>query len=264
MLPFLLIVSPHLIWLTENNYSTVMYGLKRTDSIEQSSLNHLVQPITFFIKQIGILIPLFIMTFFLNNKFKVKTNLKDNKFIFLLIINFVPLVLVFLTSIILGSKIRTMWMTPFYMFLGLFIVYISQTSINKNKLKSFVVSFLIFFIFSPFAYSYVSISKTDKRTDYQGKKIAKIIDKEWKEYSKGEFKLQAVIGDEWVAGNLSYHIKSRPKWYSFSQNPGKLKGGLIIANHPDINCDNEFTAVFKVVKLNLEGNSCFVMFKNRD
>ena len=175
-----------------------------------------------------------------------------------------PLVLVFLTSIILGSKIRTMWMTPFYIFLGLFIVYVSQAYINKNKLKSFVVTFFIFFIFSPFAYSYVSISKTDKRTDYQGKKIAKIIDKEWKEYSKGEFKLKAVIGDEWVAGNLSYHIKSRPKWYSFSQNPGKLKGGLIIANHPDINCDNEFIAVFKVVKLDLDGNSCFVMFKNRD
>ena len=264
LLPFLLIVSPHLIWLTENDYSTIKYGLKRSGSIDQSSLNHLIQPVTFFIKQIGILIPLFIMTFFLNSKFKIKKNIKDNKFIFLLIINFVPLVLVFLTSIILGSKIRTMWMTPFYIFLGLFIVYVFQASINKNKLKSFVVTFFIFFIFSPFAYSYVSISKTDKRTDYQGKKIAKIIDKEWKEYSKGEFKLQAVIGDEWVAGNLSYHIKSRPKWYSFSQNPGKLKGGLIIANHPDINCDNEFIAVFKVVKLNLEGNPCFVMFKNRD
>ena len=25
-----------------------------------------------------------------------------------------------------------------------------------------------------------------------------------------------VVGDEWHAGNLSYHLKSKPKWYSYS------------------------------------------------
>ena len=155
-------------------------------------------------------------------------------------------------------------MTPFYIFFGLFVVYVSQSYIKINKLKSFVVAFLIFFTFSPFAYAYISITKTDKRTDYQGKKIAKIINEEWEKYSKGEFELESVIGDEWVAGNLSYHLKSRPKWYSFSKNSGKLKGGLIIANHPDINCNNEFVAVFKVIKLDIEGKPCFVMFKNRN
>mgnify|MGYP005692578631 FL=1 len=146
----------------------------------------------------------------------------------------------------------------------MFVVYVSQSYIKITKLKSFVVAFLIFFTFSPFAYAYISITKTDKRTDYQGKKIAKIINEEWEKYSKGEFKLESVVGDEWVAGNLSYHLKSRPKWYSLSKNLGKLKGGLIIANHPDINCENEFVAVFKVVKLDIEGNPCFAMFKNRN
>ena len=175
-----------------------------------------------------------------------------------------PLILVFITSIILGSKIRTMWMTPFYIFFGLLVVYFTQSYIKINNLKSFVVAFLIFFTFSPFAYAYISITKTDKRTDYKGKKIAEIVNKEWEKYSKGEFELVSVIGDEWVAGNLSYHLKSRPKWYSFSKNPGKLNGGLIIANHPDINCNNEFEAVFKVIKLDIEGKPCFVMFKNRN
>ena len=26
--------------------------------------------------------------------------------------------------------------------------------------------------------------------------------------------LLAIEGDDWVAGNLSYHLKSRPKWIS--------------------------------------------------
>ena len=28
--------------------------------------------------------------------------------------------------------------------------------------------------------------------------------------------IKSVIGDEWHAGNLSYHLKSNPKWYSHS------------------------------------------------
>ena len=29
-------------------------------------------------------------------------------------------------------------------------------------------------------------------------------------------KLNYVIGDEWYGGNLSYHLKSRPKWISIN------------------------------------------------
>ena len=76
----------------------------------------------------------------------------------------------FLTSMIMGVKIRTMWMTPFYLFFGVLLVYIFQSQINLNKLKGFVSVFLILFIFSPFAYAYVSITQTDKRTDYPGKR----------------------------------------------------------------------------------------------
>ena len=29
-------------------------------------------------------------------------------------------------------------------------------------------------------------------------------------------KIQFVTGDEWKAGNLSYHLKSRPKWEGYT------------------------------------------------
>ena len=85
----------------------------------------------------------------------------------------------FLTSMLMGVKIRTMWMTPFYLFFGVLLVYIFQSQINLNKLKSFASIFLILFIFSPFAYAYVSITQTDKRTDYPGKEIAKVVQEKW-------------------------------------------------------------------------------------
>jgi len=102
------------------------------------------------------------MSFFLIKKFKSKISLKDKKLLFLIFINLVPLGLMFLTSMITGSKIRTMWMTPFYLFFGVLVVYIFQTQINLKKLNGFISAFLIIFVFSPFAYAYISIQKQIK------------------------------------------------------------------------------------------------------
>ena len=111
----------------------------------------------------------------------------------------------------MGVKIRTMWMTPFYLFFGVLLVYIFQSQINLNKLKGFVSVFLILFILSPFAYSYISITEIDKRTDYQGKKIAKEAQEWWDD--RRDKKIIFILGNEWEAGNLSYHLKDRPKLY---------------------------------------------------
>ena len=151
-------------------------------------------------------------------KFKIKINLKDKKLIFLIFVNIVPIILILLTSIISGAKIRTMWMTPFYLFFGVLVIYIFQSQINLNKLKGFISVFIILFIFSPFAYAYVSITKTDKRTDYQGKEEAK----KAKQFYDGQVlvtgDLSFVKGNEWLAGNISYHLDERPKWIYDSKN----------------------------------------------
>ena len=59
----LLILLPHLIWLTENNYITITYGLHRSADIfyagEPRFLNHLKYPAVFLFKQILLMIPFF-------------------------------------------------------------------------------------------------------------------------------------------------------------------------------------------------------------
>ena len=232
LFPFLIILLPHLIWLTENDYITITYGLHRTGSGEQNFLDHIIHPLIFLGKQIGILIPFFLMLLLLSSKFKIKSNFKDNKLLFLLAINIIPITLVFLTSMIMGVKIRTMWMTPFYLFFGVLVIYIFQTHINIKKLKSFVLAFLILFIFAPFAYAYISITETNKRTDYWGKEMAEQIELVWSK--KYENKIDLVIGNEWYAGNFSYHLSSRPKWIGSTKHfPKNFKGGyLIITNEP--------------------------------
>jgi len=107
-----------------------------------------------------------------------------------------------------------MWMTPFYLFSGTFIIYIFKSQISLNKLQNFTSIFIILFIFSPLAYAYVSITQTEKRTDFPGKQKAKEVQSLWDQKYKSE--IYYVIGDEWYAGNLSYHLKSRPKWVSIN------------------------------------------------
>jgi len=143
-------------------------------------------------------------------KIKINLNLKDRKLLFLLAINLLPIFLILFTSMIMGSKIRTMWMTPFYLFFGTLLVYVFQKYIVKQNYKSFMISFLILFLLSPITYAYVSISETNKRTDYPGKEIANKVQLRWNE----EFKkpINVILGNEWNAGNLSYHLKSRPVW----------------------------------------------------
>ena len=210
---FLIVLVPHLIWLNNNEFITVTYGVART-GLEQSSLiDHIKFPLIFLIKQIGLLIPFLILVLLLIKKIKFKFNFKDKKLLFILAINIFPILLMFLTSVITGSKIRTMWMTPFYLFFGTLFVYIFQAQINFKRLKPFMVGFIFLFFLSPILYAYVSISKDDKRTDYPGKEIAIKTQYAWDQQFKS--KINVVYGNEWNAGNLSYHLKSRPVWDGF-------------------------------------------------
>ena len=207
---FIVLLLPHLIWLYNNDFVSISYGLKRTGLENSDILNHVYQPLIFLTKQIGILIPLFFLTWLLIKKIRFKFNLKDKNLIFLIVINILPIFFMLLTSIMTGSKIRTMWMTPFYLFFGVFLVYLFKSQINLKKIKSFLLGFLFLFFLSPMIYSYVSITQKDKRTDYPGKEIALKAQIIWNQDFNKE--IQFVTGDEWKAGNLSYHLKSRPTW----------------------------------------------------
>ena len=207
---FLVLLIPHILWLFNNEFITITYGLARSGIDSSTFLDHLIYPLIFFLKQVGILIPFFVMLYFLTKKIKINYNLKDKKLLFLLAINILPILLILFTSMIMGSKIRTMWMTPFYLFFGTLLVYVFQKYIVKQNYKSFITSFLILFLLSPITYAYISITENDKRTDYPGKQIANKVQLRWNE----EFKdpINIVLGNEWNAGNLSYHLKTRPVW----------------------------------------------------
>ena len=206
----LVLLTPHFFWLFENDFITILYGLNRSGVSEFNFVNHFKNPIIFLIKQFIILIPFFLMFYVIIKKFKFSINKKNKEIIFLLSINIIPITLILATSIITGAEIRTMWMTPFYLFFGTLFIYLFKNFIDLKKIKKFYYIFLFFFILSPSLYLSISLVDKTKKTDYPGKEIARLVQNKWDNYFINEIKI--VIGDEWSAGNLSYHLYSRPIW----------------------------------------------------
>ena len=235
---FLLILSPHLMWLVDNNFQTINYAFDRAGVEEKGLIKHLINPVKFLLKQIGML-SLFFLTFLSVVSFKKlrKINLKinNNKILFLLIINVFPIIMIFIVSLISGAKIRTMWMSTFYLFFGVLFFYYFQKIIDLKKIKNFFLIFIFLFLLSPITYFYISISNDFKRTDYPGKEIATLVQDKWDDNFVNQIKI--VIGDEWSAGNLSYHLYSRPVWINDLKN--KTSGitedqGVIYTGNPKI------------------------------
>ena len=212
----LALITPHFFWLFENNFITIFYGLDRSGVSEFNYIDHLKNPIIFLMKQFIILIPFFIMFYVVIRKIKFSINKKNKEIIFLFSINLIPFCLVLATSIITGAEIRTMWMTPFYLFFGTLFISLFKNFINIKKITKFYYVFLFFFILSPSLYLMISLIDGTKRTDYPGKEIARLVQNKWDDNFINEIKI--VIGDEWSAGNLSYHLYSRPIWINDLKN----------------------------------------------
>ena len=257
VLIFFLITAPHFQWLLQNDFTTIYYALKRGGLNEFNIYNHLLNPFKFLINQISILLPFLLLIYLLIKKIKIKLPFDNQKFIFLLFSFLLPFFLILITSMVTGSRIRTMWMIPFYSLIGVFFIFLYQDCINLKKLKNFNILLIIFLVISPTLYSLRSIYN-DSRTGYEGKKIALQIEKEWKTISKDE--ISNVGFSEWYAGNLSYHLSNRPKVFLEENNKFYKKPAVIIAKDigPSL-CNRKNINVKNIVYKKIDNHDvCFI------
>ena len=257
LLTFFLITLPHFQWLIQNDFTTIYYAVKRGGLNEFNIYNHLLNPIKFLASQIAISLPFLLLGYFLIKKIKIKLPFNNEKFIFLIFSFILPFFLILITSIISGSRIRAMWMIPFYSLIGVFFIFLYQDQINLKKLKKFYIILIIFLVISPTLYSLRSIYK-DSRTGYEGKKIALQIEKEWKTISKE--KISNVGFSEWYAGNLSYQLSNRPKVFLEENNNFYKKPAVIIAKDigPTL-CNRKNINVKNIVYKKIDNHDvCFI------
>ena len=86
--------------------------------------------------------------------------------------------------------------------------------------------------------------------NYPGKEIARLVQNKWDDNFVNEIKI--VIGDEWSAGNLSYHLYSRPIWINDLKNKTSNiteDQGVIYTGNPKI-LKKICPGVFGIIKPN--------------
>jgi len=114
---------------------------------------------------------------------------------------------------------------------------------------------IFFLVLSPVAYSIRSIN-FDSRTGYEGKKISKTVLEEWKKYTSNS--IENVGFSEWYAGNLSYHLNSRPKVFLRETEDFYKSNSVIIDKNFIEYCKKKINNK-KIIYLRMfEHNVCFI------
>jgi hypothetical protein len=211
----LLVVTPHLVWVVDNDFITVAYGIDRVGVARKTVFDHLYYPFKFLIGQSLILIPCLIMLWTLKGPRREPTPARDHSEIraFLLFVSLGPPLLMALLSGIGGWKLRSMWGTPLFLTAGVTLVYFWQHYLAEKRLRRFMVVWTIFFLLPLVAYAGVGLwgpafTGRGKRTQFPGQALADVVFNRW--HARFAETPAMIIGEFWNAGNISYHSLPRP------------------------------------------------------
>lgn len=208
----LIIVTPHLIWVVQNDFITITYGINRTQTAGSSIANHFYHPVKFVVGQSVIIIPSILMLLSLKGKPDIVYEKDPSVKRFLLFITIGPVIILTAVSGMFGWKIRSMWGTPLFLSSGITLVYFFSEFLDLNKLKKFKTAFLIIFSVSLIAYGSVSVfgpsfTGRGKRIHFPGKKLVESAQSKWSSFTNQP--LEIIIGPFWEAGNIAYYSKER-------------------------------------------------------
>jgi 4-amino-4-deoxy-L-arabinose transferase-like glycosyltransferase len=211
----LLVVTPHLVWVVDNDFITVVYGIDRVGVARKTIFDHLYYPFKFLMGQSLILIPCLIMLWTLKGPRRKPAPARDHSEIraFLLFVSLGPPILMALLSGIGGWKLRSMWGTPLFLTAGVTLVYFWQHYLAEKRLRRFMVVWMIFFLLPLVAYASVGLwgpefTGRGKRTQFPGQALADVVFTRW--YARFAEPPAMIIGEFWNAGNISYHSPTRP------------------------------------------------------
>ena len=237
----IILVSPHLYWLYENDFEMLNYIASRNKVGEITSiLKHLVYPIKFLLAQIlfssATLITYFIFYGF-SEKQPKRINLSESKFI--LILGLFPLLFFASISMIKGTPLKSMWGFPCLFLLGINLCYFFPIVIKEKICKKIFITMIGWSILLMCAYILqISLTRSE-RFHTNCPQLAKIMQEKWNIQTHNK-PLEYVVSESWFAHIMSiqsdYKIKPmiwmKPKinpW--FDENDFHQKGAMIITSN---------------------------------
>ncbi|MDH5594402.1 MAG: glycosyltransferase family 39 protein [Gammaproteobacteria bacterium] len=203
------IISPHLYWVTQNDFTTITYGLDRSTA-EKADVANLYYPIKFAGSQL--LAILFCLIAFIALKAGQPAFPRAGKSDpFPWIIGLGPFVIMLLLSAIFGMRLKSMWGTPAWFLAGVLLMIYFRPDIGIKNFKRFLITLLIVSAFIVSAYITQLTIKLRERAHFPGNEIGTFFTNEW--HKRFNAPLEYVVARLSLGGNVAFYSKDRPSVY---------------------------------------------------
>ncbi len=246
----LLVASPHLWWLVQNDFVPIHYVESRAIP-PQGLLDHIKRPLSFAVGQLGWCLPCLAIatSLFVRRTGKIEPYEVDafsRRIVALL--TFGPMATLLIADAITGGKLIGMWGYPFWLFLGLWLVLRAGRIHERARFATlgwvwlivtacYAVALIIFMAVTP------RLSNTAYRAElYPGPTIATELAERFKSET-GE-PVRYVVASMFDGGNVSHYAAEQPRTIidgTFRRAPWidpadfKRHGGLVVWQSPDPN-----------------------------
>ncbi|MDD3288649.1 MAG: glycosyltransferase family 39 protein [Alphaproteobacteria bacterium] len=224
----LALIAPHVSWLFSHDFQPFSYADSRTDH-STDFIKNITNSLRFIGSQLAAIGAALIIFLSLSGG-KISFKEKDKSFdtVFLHTVALAPLATLLFLSLFAGIKIRDMWGSSLWMFIGLWALINLKYDITPRSIKRFAIAWG--FVFALGLATYAGFEhfgplalNTGKRVHFPGKEMSEQITRSWADRYKTPLKY--AIGDTWLAGNLAYYADS-PRPHVFIQADPTISGWI--------------------------------------
>jgi 4-amino-4-deoxy-L-arabinose transferase-like glycosyltransferase len=212
---FMLLMSPHLIWLYQHHFMSLFYV--QSLSVEYAShktlFSHLVYPLSLLANGFFSILGSFILLWPFYNKGQAPFRITSFQWQFLIILGFGPLVLSIMLCMVSGDYFPSRWLTPYFFLISISTVGYIKPVITRQNLKKFMMS-LIFFsslIFLTRMLSLTLFVKAENDAFLPNQKMASSLSTLWHEYSHTP--LSYIAGSNYLTSLLVPYLPDNPQPY---------------------------------------------------
>lgn len=224
LLAYVLVLSPHLYWLIQNDFAPFRY---MDGSLEtHTRWEAYKELLAFSLDQLGRLSPMIVALIALtvwNRRDKKGQNpadaalrntqryaddisKKDKQF--LLWVGLTPFVSTVLISAIMGTRLVASWATTFFVLYGFFALWLMHGK-EKVQLRRLAIIVIVLQILLAGGYALARgplawHKGRDSRSTFPGPEVSAQMQNIWKEHVPG-VPLKVVVADTWLGGNIAVH-----------------------------------------------------------
>ena len=207
---FLLLISPQVYFLLENNFSPLRYGIGRADRGHSGFYFLSAQLLT----QLPLIFVL-ALTGFIGKGFLSITRSLSRADKFILYFAFVPLVLFVFTLIAFGQGFRTQWGYSFFPLMGLVAMRFFSGRFDDIKFTRAFYALLFFIFATPAANAVYTILRPSITTRaskflYPQKTLSQAVESHFAKATGKEMKL--IVGRLNIAGRAGIYMRARPQF----------------------------------------------------